>query len=119
LDVSRENLRVATAWDDNTDALLAVSSLARQAGLTLKQVAPDVQYLTPLRLPLVAQMHSGQIAVITTMSEGKVSLSYSGDGGLSSELSLASLGDELAALIVMRPVKSAPDIRVDEYIRPY
>ncbi len=119
LEVSRENLRVATAWEGRPDDILAVSSLARQAGLTLKQVKPDIQYLTPLRLPLVVQMHSGQIAVITAMSAGKVSLSYSGDGGLVSDLSLAALKDELASLIVMRPTQSAPDSRVDDYIKPY
>src|SRR5690606_19809023 len=119
LEVSRENLRVSTAWEGRPDDIRAASSLARQARLSPKQVKTDIQYLTALRLPHVAQRHSGQLAVITAMSAGKVSLSFSGDGGLVSDLSLGALKDELPSLIVMRPTQSAPDSRVDDYIKPY
>jgi ATP-binding cassette subfamily C protein LapB len=52
-------------------------------------------------------------------NEGNVSLQFSGDGGLETTLTLEALGTRLKTLLVLRPLESTPDARVDDYIKPY
>lgn len=119
LSASRESLQVAITWEREDDLDLAVRQLARQAGLAVHFAAPDIRYLTPLRLPVVVQLRDGQVGVIHSMDKKQVSVSYSGDGGLDSVLAISDLQAALVALIVMRPAHSVPDMRVDDYIKPY
>ena len=119
LEVSRENLRVASAWENGQNLTLAITSLARQAGLTMRKIKADINYLTPMRLPVVVQLRDGQVAVINSMSDGVVNLTYSGDEGLTTTVELDVLKNEVDSMVVMRPTQSAPDVRVDDYIKPY
>lgn len=119
LEVSRESLRLASAWDQDQELALVVQSLARQAGLVVRFIEPDVRCLTPLRLPVVVQLRGGQVAVVKTMDSERVSLSYSGDRGLDSTLTIDALHADVVSMLVMRPAQSVPDMRVDDYIKPY
>jgi len=124
IDCSREAIRIAAAWrgaqvgsDEAFDE--AVLALARQAGLALRWVRLDTAWITPWRLPIVAQLHDGQVAVVTTATAEGFNLAYSGDGGLESHLGTDALRAAVARLAVLRPLRSAPDTRVDEYLRPF
>lgn len=119
LEISRESLRLASAWEKDQELALMVQSLARQAGLVVRFVEPDIPRLTPLRLPIVVQMRDGQVAVINTMDSEQVGLTYSGDGGLGSVKTIESLQADVVSMVVMRPAQAVPDMRVDDYIKPY
>ncbi|VFS41082.1 type I secretion membrane protein, ATP binding protein, protein export [Enterobacter cancerogenus] len=99
---------------------LVLEEMARQLGLGMRIVAAETASLDPWRLPMLAEFTGGQIAVINRMdSEGNVSLQFSGDGGLETTLTREALGTRLKALLVLRPLESTPDARVDDYIKPY
>lgn len=86
----------------------------------MRVVAAEAASLDPWRLPLLAEFTGGQIAVINRMdNEGNVSLQFSGDGGLETTLTREALGSRLKGLMVLRPLESTPDARVDDYIKPY
>src|SRR5690606_10926878 len=119
LEISRESLRLASAWEKDQELALMVQSLARQAGLVVRFVEPDIPRLTPLRLPIVVQMRDGQVAVINTMDSEQVGLTYSGDGGLGSVETIGSLQAEVGSMVGMRPAQAVRDMRVDDYDEPY
>lgn len=120
LDISKENLTVASHWLNENSVSDVLRSIARQAGLTLSVIKLRKSELTNWRLPLVVQLKQGQIAIVDTISkDGNVGVVYCGDGGVKSSLSVQELieGTELA--VVLRPSHSVPDSRVDDYIKPY
>jgi len=116
---SKESLRLASVWNDADDQLVAVRALARQAGLDVRFVEPDLSTLTPLRLPIVVQLRGGQVAVVSAMSAHELVLSYSGDDGLETTLPKSEWKSAIICMAVMRPAHSVPDMRVDDYIKPF
>lgn len=123
IDTSRERLRVDAAWaaggDLSADDLRqCIRQMARQAGLIVTEVAPDLKRLTAWRLPLVLQLRGGQVAVITALADDGLRLLLSGDEGGESTYTLAELQPELEVMAVLRPLRSTPDSRVDGYLRP-
>lgn len=119
LAASSESLRLASAWNDGHDVLMAVRGLARQAGLAVRFIEPDLRELTSLRLPVVVQLRDGQVAVINAITAEQVSLSYSGDKGLDSIISRDELQSAMVCMAIMRPAHSVPDMRVDDYVKPF
>lgn len=100
IDTSRERLRVDAAWaaggDLSADDLRqCIRQMARQAGLIVTEVAPDLKRLTAWRLPLVLQLRGGQVAVITALADDGLRLLLSGDEGGESTYTLAELQPEL------------------------
>ena len=119
LDFSVEHVRVTINHESQSPRQLVLEEMARQLGLGMR-VATDATSLDPWRLPLLAEFTGGQIAVINRMdNEGNVSLQFSGDGGLETTLTRDALGSRLKTLLVLRPLESTPDARVDDYIKPY
>lgn len=122
IDTSRERLRVDAAWAadgmSSEDLRHCIRQMAQQAGLALIKVAPDLTRLTAWRLPVAVQLRGGQVAVVTALTEGGLRLLLSGDEGGESTHTLAELQPEVEAMVVLRPLRSAPDSRVDSYLRP-
>lgn len=118
LDVSRERLRVTADWNSRKQLQAAVREGARQAGLQLRWVQPKLDGITSWRLPVAVQLQDGQVGVITKISEEGWQLAFSGDEGLETSLTVDQLQTSLAAMAIMRPIRSAPDERVDQYIKP-
>src|SRR5690606_32568060 len=56
LDASRERIRVDVRWSGRQPIEDSARQMARQAGLTLRAVAPQLDSLTPWRLPVVVQL---------------------------------------------------------------
>ena len=120
LDFSVEHVRVTINHESQSPRQLVLEEMARQLGLGMRVVAAEAASLDPWRLPLLAEFTGGQIAVINRMdNEGNVSLQFSGDGGLETTLTREALGSRLKGLMVLRPLESTPDARVDDYIKPY
>jgi ATP-binding cassette subfamily C protein LapB len=123
IDCSRESLRVAAQWSARGEGALAleqlVPRLARQAGLAMRWVAADASKLTSWRLPLVVQLRDGQVGVVTAETRDGLTVRLGGDGGLDTTLAAAGLHASLQRMAVLRPARSVPDRRVDEYIKPF
>ena len=120
LDFSQEHVRVTLNNESHSPRPQLLEDMARQLGLGLRNIDTDVSQIDPWRLPLLAEFSGGQIAVITRMDkENNVSLQFSGDGGLETVLTRDELGTRLTGLMVLRPLESVPDARVDDYIKPY
>jgi len=120
LEFSEENVRLTGAWSQGAPIEKTLRSVARQLGLSLRLIPGDVKQLTPWRLPVIVQFQDGQVAVVHSISaSGEVGLSYCGDGGLNSVITRQQLAEHVVLMGVLRPVRSAPDSRVDAYIKPY
>ncbi|WP_057091969.1 type I secretion system permease/ATPase [Comamonas thiooxydans] len=122
IDTSRERLRVDAAWAadgmSSEDLRHCMRQMAQQAGLAVTEVAPDLTRLTAWRLPVAVQLRGGQVAVVTALTEGGLRLLLSGDEGGESTHTLAELQPDVETMAVLRPLQSAPDSRVDSYLRP-
>lgn len=121
LDYSEEHVRLQAAWSRGRSQAEVLRAMARQLGLALSSTEKlKASQLSPWRLPLVVQFHDGQVAVVETLgSDGQVGLVYSGDGGLKSSIDRDQLVRDTALVLVLRPARSVPDARVDDYIKPY
>ena len=118
LDASRERIRVASLWNSAQPVGDGARHMARQAGLSLSFVAPKLARLNAWRLPAVVQLSGGQVAVITALTAQGLCLAFSGDSGAETTRTVAELQPHVQSLAVLRPLQSAPDSRVDDYIRP-
>lgn len=120
LDFSQEHVRVTINYESHSPRPQVLEDMARQLGLGLRTVEANATLLDPWRLPLIAEFTGGQVAVINRMDgDDRVSLQFSGDNGLETVLTREELGTRLKGLMVLRPLESVPDARVDEYIKPY
>ncbi|MCT4706595.1 type I secretion system permease/ATPase [Enterobacteriaceae bacterium H16N7] len=120
LDFSEEHVRVVVNQEASNPRSQVLEDMARQLGLDLRFVAADPSLIDPWRLPLVVEFDDGKIAVLNCMdNQGKVSLQFSSDSGLETIVSLETLSGRIKELVILRPVNSIPDARVDEYIKPY
>lgn len=118
LNASVEHVRLAGQWNDDAPIEDQVREMARQAGLSLQFLQPRLADLNPWRLPVVLELDGGQVAVVTGINEDGLTLAMSGDGGAT----LLHRADELESYVrtmaVLRPLQSARDARVDDYIAP-
>lgn len=120
LDFSEEHVRVTINHESQSPRQQVLEDMARQLGLGLRVVPAEVAQLDPWRLPALVEFSGGLIAVINGIDgEGHISVQFSGDGGLETVLTREAFGTRLRGLMVLRPLESTPDARVDDYIRPY
>ncbi|MGX9740255.1 type I secretion system permease/ATPase [Pseudocitrobacter corydidari] len=120
LDFSEENVRVAVNQGNNHSAREIQEDIARQLGLGLRYTPPDLSLIDPWRLPLIAVLDNDAVAVISRMDgEGNFILLMSGDGEQQTVVNREELASRLTSLAVARPQDTIPDVRVDEYIKPY
>jgi ATP-binding cassette subfamily C protein LapB len=120
LDFSPEHVRVAINYESQSPRDLVLKDMARQLGLGMRMVPAKVSYLDPWRLPLIAEFDGGQIALINRMdADGNISLQFSGDDGLDTVLTRDDVASRMKTLLILRPLESTPDARVDDYIQPY
>lgn len=120
LDYSRENVRATVNWERESRQEDLLADMARQLGLGLRltEFTPDA--LTPWRMPVVVVFDGLQVGVLTRLdSKGNVSVSFSGEDGLETTLSVAEIESRITQLALLRPLSAIPDARVDDYIRPY
>ncbi|WP_299593780.1 type I secretion system permease/ATPase [uncultured Microbulbifer sp.] len=119
LEFSEENVRIASHWGTSEPVENVVRSMARQAGLVAKFCKFDASMLSPWRLPLTVQLRDGQIGVVETSNgKGLLSVSFSGDGGVASQVKAPALIQQIASVVVLRPAQNVADARVDDYVKP-
>lgn len=118
LNASAEHIRLAAQWHEQAPVENQAREMARQAGLSLQRLQPRLADLNPWRLPVVLQLIGGQVAVATAMSEDELTLAMSGDRGAAITHRIEELQPHVEMLAVLRPLQSARDARVDDYIAP-
>ncbi len=118
LNASPEHIRIVAQWNERAPIEDQAREMARQAGLSLQLVQPRLADLNPWRLPVAVQLDGGQVAVVTAMGEDTLTLVMSGDGGATMTRRIEELQPYVQTLAVLRPLQSARDVRVDDYIAP-
>lgn len=118
---SPERVRVEMDWLANDVPLdILVDHMARQLGLAVAFTRFKPNLLDLWRLPLVADLGAGQVAVLERIGEGgQVTARLSGDEGLATTLSIDELIPRIKRVLFVKPLASVADARVDDYIKPY
>lgn len=120
IEPSEERLRLQLDWNPSQsldDILILVS---RQIGMNLRKAEFSEDILNPWRLPLLIQMQDGQVGVLNQLDvNGNANIQFSGDQGLAQVLTVELLKENVNNVYILRPEKSIPDVRIDEYIKPY
>lgn len=120
LDASGENVRVLASWEKRNPTDDVLRRMARHMGLDLRFTPFSKKFLDPWRLPLVAEFKNGQVGFLKQMdSQGTISVIFSGDEGLALDLPLSHIKRYVKRLLVLRPISSVQDARVDDYIKPH
>lgn len=120
IEPSEERIRLQLDWNKNqsVDDILAV--MTRQIGLSVRKSAFTSDSLNSWRLPIIVEMADGQVAVVDKIdAQGNVNIQFSGDGGLSQTSTIDDLKLHISNIYILRPEKSVPDARIDEYVKPY
>lgn len=120
IEPSEERIRLQLDWNPNQSVDDILSLMTRQMGMSLRKSKFNTDLINPWRLPIVAEFNDGQVAVIEKVdAQGNASVQLSGDEGLTQTLTMDILHSNIRSVYIIRPEKSVPDARVDEYIKPY
>ncbi len=120
IEPSEERIRLQLDWNQNQNLDEILLLMSRQVGLNLRKVKFSDEVVNPWRLPVIVEFNDGQVGVIDKAdTDGNVSIQLSGDQGLSQRFVVDSLKPIVKNIYVLRPEKSVPDARIDEYIKPY
>ena len=120
IEPSPERIRLQLEWSQNSSVDDVLTLMSRQIGMSVRKIDYSADVLNPWRLPVIVEFLGGQVGVIEKAdSEGNVSIQFSGDDGLSQTVAPDVLEKNIKQLYVLRPEKSVPDARVDEYVKPY
>lgn len=120
LEYSEENISLTSAWLQEEAFGDTLRAMARQASLTVSVIKLRDKDLNIWRLPLVVQLKQGQIAIIDTIDQnGQVGITYCGDGGIKSHISKQDLLDNVTLAVILRPSRTIPDSRIEDYIKPH
>lgn len=120
IEPSAERIRLQLDWNPNQNIDDILNLIARQVGLSLRKTDFSAEVINPWRLPVLVEFQDGQVGVIDKVdAEGNLSIQFSGDQGLSQTLASDNLAEHVRHVYILRPEKSVPDARVDEYVKPY
>lgn len=120
IEPSEERIRLQLDWNQNQNLDEVLVLISRQVGLTLRRVKFSDDVVNPWRLPVLVELVDGQVGVVDKADATRhVSIQLSGDHGLSQKFAVGALKHIVKNVYVLRPEKSVPDARVDEYIKPY
>ncbi|EXS29175.1 type I secretion system ATPase family protein [Acinetobacter sp. 742879] len=120
IDPSEEKLRLQFDWHQNQtiDEILILAS--RQIGMNYRKAQLNLDEISPWHLPVIVEMKDGQVGVLDKIDANQnLSVQLSGDQGLAQVFTLDVLKSHVINIYILRPEKSVPDARIDEYIKPY
>ena len=120
MDPSEERIRLQLDWNthQSVDDILAL--MTRQIGLNVRKATFSADLLNPWRLPIIIELADGQVGVVDKIdAQANANIQFSGDEGLSQTIQLDQIKDHIINVYILRPEKSVPDARIDEYIKPY
>ena len=120
IEPSEERIRLQLDWNPNQTVDDILATVTRQIGMNLRKAAFSAEALSPWRLPMIIEMQDGQVGVLDKIdASGNASIQFSGDQGLAQTLTQDMLIQNVANVYILRPEKSVPDVRIDEYVKPY
>ncbi|HTH60560.1 MAG TPA: type I secretion system permease/ATPase [Paraburkholderia sp.] len=120
LDVSEERVQVALAWRRDRSLEERLRMMARDMGMSLRVEKLTHGVFDPWRLPVIAEFSNGQAGVIESVdSSGRVGVRLSGEQGVLQAIAADELIARVQRIFSVRPDIAVPDLRVDEYIKPY
>ncbi|MBX8827316.1 type I secretion system permease/ATPase [Ochrobactrum sp. SFR4] len=120
LPISPESLRLTAQADDGSGDEIKIRTIARRIGLSVKLIERPQIELSAWHVPFVLELQGGQLAVVHKISQGQMAgVWLSGDQGLEHQFPLDELLVKTQRVLLARLSKSAPDVRVDAYIKPY
>ncbi len=120
IEPSEERVRLQLDWNQNQNLDDILLLMSKQVGLNVCKVQFTNDVINPWRLPVIIELKDGQVGVIDKAdSDGNVSVQLSGDQGLSQKFAVGALKHIVKDVYILRPEKSVPDARIDEYIKPY
>ena len=120
IEPSAERIRLQLDWNPNQNIDDVLLVMSRQVGMSLRKTTYSADLINPWRLPVIVEFQDGQVAVVEKAdSDGHVSLQFSGDQGLSQTITVNDLAQNAKQIYILRPEKSVPDARIDEYVKPY
>ena len=120
IEPSEERLRLQLDWNPNQSVDDILILMSHQIGMSLRKTEFSEDILNPWRLPLLIQMQDGQVGVLNQLDvNGNANIQFSGDQGLAQVLTVELLKENVNNVYILRPEKSIPDVRIDEYIKPY
>ncbi|QNX86343.1 type I secretion system permease/ATPase [Acinetobacter seifertii] len=120
IDPSEENLRLQIDWnqDQTIDDVLTLAT--RQIGMNYRKAKFNLDEISPWHLPVIIEMKEGQVGVLEKIDANQnLSVQLSGDQGLAQTFTFDALKSHVTNIYILRPEKSVPDARIDEYIKPY
>lgn len=120
IEPSEERIKIQLEWSQNHKIEEILLLIARQVGLSLKKSPVEQALFNPWHLPLLVELNDGQSGVIHQMdAAGNLSIQFSGEQGLSQQISREILLPSIQTVYLLRPEKAVADMRVDEYIKPF
>ena len=120
LEPSEERIRLQLDWAQHQTVEDVLSLTTRQIGLHYRKCGLSLNEICPWHLPVLIEMQDGQVGVLDKIdANGNLSVQLSGDQGLAQVFTFETLKPHVANIYVLRPEKSVPDVRVDEYVKPY
>ncbi|CAB3796614.1 type I secretion system permease/ATPase [Paraburkholderia fynbosensis] len=120
LGVSEETVRIGLVWQEGAAEENLLFGMARRVGLSLRFLPTERAKLDAWNLPAVVELTDGMVCVMTSIDgSGRVTSTVSGEGGVRTILHIDALNEKVRRVAILRPLQSAPDIRVDDYVKPY
>ncbi|SFR76204.1 type I secretion system permease/ATPase [Sphingomonas jatrophae] len=119
LPVSEQRAKLAGLWETGGTEDARIRAIARASGLSIRFAAAAALKPTVWRLPLIVRLPDDELALIDSIdADGMAELALPGDAGRS-RVPLAEIERAAIGYVVPRPLRSAPDARVDAYIKPF
>ncbi len=120
LPVSPQHARLAALWQQQGDEGERMRAIARASGLSVRIRDAGVVRLTAARLPVIAVLRDGDVALVTALDDdGDAIVQMAEEDGATTRMPVATLMADCARVMLVRPARSAPDARIDAYIRPF
>ncbi|RZH27646.1 type I secretion system permease/ATPase [Acinetobacter pittii] len=120
IDPSEEKLRLQIDWSKEQTIEDVLTLATRQIGMNYRKAQLNLEEISPWHLPVIIEMKDGQVGVIDKIDANQnLSVQLSGDQGLAQIFSFDILKSHVINIYILRPEKSVPDARIDEYVKPY
>lgn len=120
IDPSEEKLRLQIDWSKEQTIEDVLTLATRQIGMNYRKAQLNLEEISPWHLPVIIEMKDGQVGVIDKIDANQnLSVQLSGDQGLAQIFSFDILKSHVMNIYILRPEKSVPDARIDEYVKPY
>lgn len=110
--------KLAGVWAGLDGEQARVRAIARALGLSVRfRSINERDQLIGWRPPMIVRTRDGALMLVTDVGEtGEATLSMAGEAGLQMRRPIAELAREASMVVIVRPSRPAPDMRVDPYV---